>query len=270
MTLLRLVSRRWLPTTILVIIASLVMIRLGFWQLDRLESRRAFNQRVMDQIQREPLTLDSNTIELDLTAMEYRKVEVTGAYDPTYEVALRNQVWRDQYGVHLITPLRIEGTDRYVLVDRGWIPGQDFEAGLARGGWESFVEPGVITVRGVIRRSQTKADFGRISDPIPGTGQERVLAWNLLNIEQIQKQTPYELLPVYIQQSPDPGWIGLPYRSEPDLELSEGSHLSYAIQWFTFAALLLLGYPFYVRKEETQASDHLGFATKTQKQAAGD
>jgi surfeit locus 1 family protein len=226
------------------------MVRLGFWQLDRLSQRRAFNSRVIEQVSRDPLVLDDPATVGDLAAMEYRQIVVSGEYDPSNEIALRNQVWRDRYGVHLVTPLKIQGTAVYILVDRGWIPGEDFEAGLTAGNWDQYSEPGLITIQGVIRRSQTKADFGRITDPEPNPGDQRILAWNWVNIEQIQKQTSYALLPVYIQQSPDAQWDSLPYRSEPDLELTEGSHLSYAIQWFAFAGLLFFGYPFYVQKEE--------------------
>jgi surfeit locus 1 family protein len=76
---------------------------------------------------------------------------------------------------------------------------------------------------------------------------------------------PYPLLPVYIQvtpvngQSPDIA-LGMttqqlaslktPIPSQPVLDLSEGPHLGYAIQWFSFAVILGLGYPFYIRREE--------------------
>jgi surfeit locus 1 family protein len=245
-------QRKNLLSTILVIAATLVLIRLGIWQLDRLEKRRAFNERVVAQIEMEPLQLSDLTFGLDLVSMEYRKVIVSGVYDQAGEIALRNQVWHDHYGAHLLTPLRIDGTDQYILVDRGWIPGEDFSLGMDNGGWSEFAEPGQVTVRGVFRRSQSKADFGSISDPTPVPGADPVLAWNLVNIEQIQLQTSDPLLPVYIQQAPDNGWDSLPYRSQPEVEISEGSHLSYAIQWFTFASILFFGYPFYLRRSEGQ------------------
>ena len=67
---------------------------------------------------------------------------------------------------------------------------------------------------------------------------------------QMEQQMPYPLIRVYIQESPDPSWTRLPYRTEPELDLSEGSHMSYALQWFTFAAILAVGYPLYVHREE--------------------
>jgi surfeit locus 1 family protein len=53
---------------------------------------------------------------------------------------------------------------------------------------------------------------------------------------------------VYIQQSPVGSWTGLPYRSEPDIEITEGPHMGYAIQWFTFAVIIAAGYPILIRK----------------------
>jgi surfeit locus 1 family protein len=43
-----------------------------------------------------------------------------------------------------------------------------------------------------------------------------------------------------------------PFANPPELDLSEGSHFGYAVQWFSFAALLLGGYPFYARRQETK------------------
>lgn len=244
--MLRLFSRKWMLTTILVVAAVAVMVRLGFWQLDRLEARRAFNARVQAQLDQPALELHGVALEVNLTEMDYRAVVVEGEYDFSQEVALRNQAREGQWGVDLITPLRIAGSDRAVLVNRGWIPGDDFQSG----NWEKYAEPGRVKINGMIRASQSKPDFGRRSDPTPAPGQGRLEAWNFVNVTGIANQVSYPLLPIYIQQAPDPAWTGMPYRSLPHLELTEGSHLGYALQWFTFATILGLGYPFYIRKEE--------------------
>jgi surfeit locus 1 family protein len=86
----------------------------------------------------------------------------------------------------------------------------------------------------------------------------------------MQKQLPYPILPVYIQQSPDPAWTGLPYRSEPDLDLTEGPHLGYAIQWFTFATILFVGYPFFIHRDEHDARQLLVEKPKKGDQGIGD
>ena len=247
----KVISRRWWQTTILVFIAMAVMARLGIWQLDRLEVRRAFNTRVQTQLDQPTLVLEEATQDEDLENMEYRQVAVQGVYDHDAEVALRNQVWNNQAGVQLLTPLKIKGSDRAVLVNRGWIPYEDFTSGE----WSKFAEPGLVEVSGMIRASENKPDFGSRTDPIPINGEAPLKAWHLANVGGISKQVPHELLPIYIQQSPDPEWIDMPYRSQPDLELTEGSHFGYAIQWFSFAGVLGIGYLFYIRREETATSD---------------
>lgn len=247
----RVISRRWWKTTILVLIAIAVMARLGIWQLDRLEVRRAFNTRVQTQLDQPTLVLEEAALDEDLENMEYRQVDVQGVYDHDAEVALRNQVWNNQAGVQLLTPLKIKGSDRVVLVNRGWIPYEDFTSGE----WSKYAEPGLVEVNGMIRASEIKPDFGSRTDPIPISGEAPLKAWHLANVGGISKQVPHELLPIYIQQSPDPEWIDMPYRSQPDLELTEGSHFGYAIQWFSFAGVLGIGYLFYIRREERATSE---------------
>jgi surfeit locus 1 family protein len=248
----RLLSIQWILTTLLVIAALGILVRLGFWQLDRLEQRRSFNSRVQDQLDQprldlDPVVIQSGDLLIKLPGMEYRSAIVTGEYDHAQQVVLRNQAWNNLLGVRLLTPLHIRGSDQVLLVDRGWIPYEDYQAGdLAK-----YDEPGIVTVSGVIRRSQNRPDFGRRTDPTPAPGR-RLDALYLANVDLIAHQTPYSLLPVYIQQAPDPSWQGPPYRSTPELNLTEGPHLGYAIQWFTFAAILGVGYPFFVRKEITQ------------------
>jgi surfeit locus 1 family protein len=242
----RMFSRRWLLATLLVVAGVALCVRLGIWQLDRLEKRRAFNARVQAQINQPPLTLSGEGLNEDLYNMEYRLVKVTGTYDFSQEIAMINQSYSNEWGVHLVTPLVISGTEQTILVDRGWIPHQDYQSG----DWSKFAEPGIVEVKGVLRRPQSKAEIGGRTDPTPAPGEARRLAWNFVNIEQIGKQVSYPLLGAYIQQAPDPAWTGLPYRTQPEIEITEGPHLSYALQWFTFAALLGIGYPFFIRRQE--------------------
>ena len=138
----RMLSRKWLLATILVLAAMAVMVRLGIWQLDRLETRRAFNARVTAQVSLPSLALVGNALNADLTEMEYRAASVRGVYDPAGEIALRNQYYDDPWGVHLVTPLKISGSEAVILVDRGWIPGEVYQSG----DWSKYTEPGTVSV----------------------------------------------------------------------------------------------------------------------------
>jgi surfeit locus 1 family protein len=244
--ILHIFSRRWLLATVLVVAGVALCVRLGIWQLQRLDQRRAFNGRVEAQIDQAPLALTSEALQADLYNMEYRQVVVTGKYDHTQQIAIANQSWGNEWGVDLVTPLVISGTQQAILVDRGWIPGNAYQSG----DWSQYDEPGIVEVRGVLRRPQTHADFGRRTDPTLGPDEPRRSAWNFVNIEELSKQTSYPLLSAYLQEAPDPQWTSMPYRSQPKIELTEGPHMGYALQWFTFATLLGVGYPFFIRRQE--------------------
>jgi surfeit locus 1 family protein len=75
-----------------------------------------------------------------------------------------------------------------------------------------------------------------------------------VDLTQIAKQIPYPILPVYVQERPDPNDSQPPIPFQPELDLTEGPHFGYALQWFTFAALLFFGYPFFLRKQEVKST----------------
>ena len=92
-------SKKWILSTILSVIGVLVLVRLGIWQLDRLDNRRAFNARVLSGMNAPMLVIDQDAFDLELYNMEYREVQVTGQYDFDQEIALRNQHWENQWEV---------------------------------------------------------------------------------------------------------------------------------------------------------------------------
>lgn len=249
--MLRLVSRKWILTTLLVIVGAAVCARLGVWQLDRLKQRRLFNAHVFAMQAAAPLDLSAaGDPPEDLTAMEYRAAHATGTYDFVHQVAIRNQSYNDQYGLHLLTPLVMQGGEA-VLVDRGWIPA---EGNATPADWHKYDQPtGQVTIQGIIRQSQAVPGFGGIADPTLTPGQKGLDQWIYVNIGRIGEQMPYRVLPVYLEQNPDPNRTDPPIPYQEQLDLSEGPHQGYAIQWFSFAVLMLVGYPFFIRRQENSA-----------------
>ena len=236
-------SWKWLFTTLLVFVGTGVCIRLGIWQLDRLEQRRAFNAQVETMRAADPLDLNESTPE-DIASMEWRAVKVSGEYDFENQVALRNQYNEGVYGFHLITPLLYKGGA--VLVNRGWIPA---ESDSSAGDWRIYDESGTVTVTGQIRLGQGKPAFGGVADALPMDGI-RLEVWNNLDLKKISGQMPYPILDVFIQPEASNEDTAPPIPYQPIIELTEGSHFGYALQWFTFAAILFLGYPFYLKKQD--------------------
>lgn len=236
-----LLSRQWLLATLLVLAGLGVLVRLGFWQLDRLAQRQARNAHITQQLALPPLPLTgSESLPADLATLDIRQAVATGEFDFARQVALKAQTWQGAPGIHLITPLLLPSGEA-VLVDRGWLP---FDQSAPEN-WAQFGEP--AAVRGFIQPSQTAAD-ATVETAAPQ--QE----WYRVDIEAIQAQLPYPLLPVYLVQTPVEASTTdtLPYRAAPTFDLSDGPHLGYAIQWFLFALILGSGYIYFVQKESNR------------------
>ena len=175
----------------------------------------------------------------EIDAAEYRRVELTGRYLPDQEVLIRSRSQNDAPGSWVVTPLRMaDGTT--ILVNRGWIGNE--------GRFESVPDEmraptGEVDVVGLVRKTEERGTFGP-KDPPTGT------LTNLarVDIERVQQQVPEQLDPVYVQlQSQDPADGTRPAPVEPPT-LDEGPHFSYAVQWFIFATVAIVGYPLILRR----------------------
>jgi surfeit locus 1 family protein len=229
-----LVSRQWRWVTFGVLVLALVMIRLGFWQLDRLAEKRASNALIQSRLAAPALQLTGQPI--DLADNEYRHASVTGTFDNDQAVLLRNRSRDGVPGMHLLTPLRITGSNQAVLVDRGWLP-LELTAPEAR---QQFNVAGTVQVQGIVRVPKTRTSSFGPQDRQPEGG--RLDMWFRPDVGRIAQQVPYPLLPFYLEaEQPVDQAPGLP-RPQLQIDLSEGPHLSYAIQWFAFTITLLGGY----------------------------
>jgi surfeit locus 1 family protein len=243
-------SRRWWWTTLLVVVGMGIAILLGFWQINRNSQRQAQISQLQSVLAMLELDLNNDPLPADLTSMEYRPVTVTGQYDFEHQVVLRNQARSRMTGTDpgyaLLTPLILEdGTA--VMVNRGWIP-LDANTPAA---WRKYDEPGMVTINGILRTSLEKGEMGSsLVDPTLSPGETRLEYWNYANLPRLQEQLPYPILDVYVQQAPGSDPESIPYRqiSQPDLE--PGDHMGFALTWFSFAVLLLVGYPIWLKKQK--------------------
>ena len=218
------------PTTRRIAIIGLMLIaavclRLGFWQVERLSERRAANQAAIVARAKPPLQLAAGA---DWSAEELsgRWIEARGVYDREHEVVLRGQALQGSPGVHLLTPLRLAGSDSAVLVLRGFVPAPD----AVRAETGSLHEPGTVRVRGLA----TPIGSGG-GQPIQHAGRT---TWARLDLDALRERLPYPMLPVVLRQTPDSALPRVPRRLPP-AELGDGPHLNYAIQWFVFGGMAI-------------------------------
>ncbi|MCB0082377.1 MAG: SURF1 family protein, partial [Caldilineaceae bacterium] len=255
-------SRRWLLPTLFVIAGVFVLVKLGLWQLDRLDQRRAFNAYVVSRWDQEPFDLSENSLPADLAELEYRRVQLEGDLDYENQVVLKNQNRNGAPGVNLVTPLLLD-ENRAILIARGWVPLSESTPDR----WSQFEAPTDTPIVGMLQESQILP--GAKPPDAPQT------EWFRIDIDAIQRQLPYELLPVFVWQLPEPGrsYSALPYREVP-FEITEGNHFSYAIQWFMFAAILGFGYFPYMsyfdaRRQRVASMPDLGAPAQPMPDAVG-
>jgi surfeit locus 1 family protein len=206
------------------LLAAVVCIGLGIWQLDRLEDRRSSNASALAARSAPVVVLDGRSRDSNLA---YRRVRVRGRYDHAHDVVLRGRPYRGVPGVEIVSPLLPDGGQLAVLVNRGFVPSPD--AFTVRP--DSVREPGTALVEG-------------IALPIDSGGgvplqRGKLTTWSRLDRQALRDSLPYPLYPVYIRQLPETGLPRLPRRLDPP-PLDDGPHLSYAIQWFAFAAIALV------------------------------
>jgi len=244
-----LLKPRWILSHIFIIVVVVTMVNLGFWQLVRLDERKTQNAEVTVAM-REPevpitsLLSDGTASTPDqIDAATYRAVFLSGTYRVDEQVLINNRTNDGAPGFWVVTPLVLsDGTA--VAINRGWIP----FTYTADGPWGDFAPPeGTVSVRGLIRPSQVRETDGLVASPKDAaTGTLRALA--RVDVGRLSQQSAEQLWPVYINlDAQDPPFGVLPVPTPPP-ELSEGTHLGYALQWFAFSLLTIIVYPLLLRR----------------------
>lgn len=222
------------------IMAAAACVALGFWQLSRLRQRQALNHLIRSQSALPPLEISDADIPSELVA--YRRVVASGTFDASRLIILPNRTYNGEPGSHLVTPLLLAPSGPAILIDRGWIPYEESISGDLPG----LNPPGTVQVRGILRASQPEPGWSILADP--QSSQTWRQSWRYLNIERLQPQFPYPILPVYLAQTDPLSGADLP-RPDVALDLSDGSHLAYAIQWFSFATIAVIGGGIWLRRQ---------------------
>lgn len=244
-------SRRWWWSTLLMLAAVAVMIALGFWQLGRMQMQDELNAHLLSMQAATTIDLNAFAHAGVLTNLEYRRAVATGTLDFGHQVALRNQYWGDpdgaaMYGFHLLTPL-ILAEGQAVLVDRGWIPADHANPNT----WSEYDESVRANVNGILRVPILRGElWGSVADPTAVPSEDLPRLWNYLDVARIESHLPYRLLPVYLQQAPLGTTQTPPYKALPVMVPAENTHLGYALQWFGFAMLVLIGYPVFLSRQK--------------------
>jgi surfeit locus 1 family protein len=200
-----------------------VCIRLGVWQLDRLDQRKNINTLAEARLSLPVIELPT---EHDSDSLRYRKALADGVFDFGREIVVVARSRSGVPAVHVVTPLRLHSGGA-VLVERGIALSPDAKTvDLA-----ALVESDAARVTGVLVSLE-----GGESD---GAGWPRYVRG--VNPTELQGEYPYPLLPLVLRRTARPPDAPADLTPVPLPELTNGPHLSYAVQWFSFAAIAIVG-----------------------------
>ena len=230
---------RWIPFIATCLLMALFL-RLGWWQWSKgvdVETQVGLrDQRAAVN----PLLLGAQAV----SAQEVDGIDVVarGHFDPTHQFFLDNQQHQGRPGVHVITPLQIDGTQTRVLINRGWV------------GWGSSraVLPNVPVPEGRVEiRGRASLPLGKapafVSESVGDTGALRTR----IRLDEIQAAQDHPMQPIVILMAESEMSDGL-VREWPELSNKAPMHKGYAAQWFLMAVVLL---GFYIRSSYRKATD---------------
>lgn len=236
-------SRRTVIAVVISVAFAALFARLGFWQLQRLAERRAFNA-TLAQRTTAPAVAPA-ALPADTALSRYRRVRLVGTFDFVREMVLGNRPRDGDPGVRIITPFVPSDGGPVVLVDRGWVYSPD----AATVQLERWREPARVALEGFVQQFAA-------GGPTPARAASSDRLWWRLDGTAVQRTLPYTIAPFYVVALPDSASQaaiaaqqtdagGMPIPTRPVRlglpPLSEGSHKSYAIQWFFFSLVALTG-----------------------------
>ena len=261
---------RWLAGHALAGGLLAVFLIAGFWQLSRHNEVRDRNAVIAERQDMGALDaerfFDALAEPSDADRLEHRSVglPIVGA-DWHESVQIRNRSLSGRAGCHIAVPMETASNDSEaplgVLVTVGWLP-QRACASLLAGNIGVFQHriPPVGQITGRIRLSQERGLLGPAD-----SAQGRLDSLARTNVERIDQQTTLKLAPVYVEITGavdengsavrlgtwpgDPGDVLPTLEPLPPPQLDAGPHLGYTFQWFSFAAVAVVGYTLVLRHQ---------------------
>ena len=209
-----------LVPTLAAFLAIALTVSLGRWQTNRTQEKEARQALLEARIQEMPVRLTGSVDASE--PLLFRKVRATGRWLVAGQIFVDNQIREGRAGFHVVTPLQIEGSGAFVLVNRGWIArSADYPRAP-----EVPVPAGIVMVSGI-----ATVPPARVLELSPDTVAGNV--WQNLSIEKYRTQTRLAVLPVVVlADAPAAGLVVV--TETPDAGVAK--HREYALTWFALAS----------------------------------
>ncbi|MCH8621358.1 SURF1 family protein [Undibacterium sp. TS12] len=213
-------------------IASLLLVSLGV-ALAQWQTRRAEEKEIIAAQLAERMHLPVQQLKPDSAAGEikaFRKLKVRGQFIAEWPLYLDNRPLQGRAGLYVLMPFKLEGSNKYVLVARGWQP-RDAHDRLHVTAISAAA--GEVMLEGLVRDKLDRVmQLGQPETVKPGS-----LLQNL-DIDMLIKQTGWDFYPFVLEQTSaaDDGLS----RDWPLPSAGADKHRGYAFQWYALAVMAFL------------------------------
>ena len=232
-----------IPTIIFLLVLP-ILLRLGFWQLDRAEEKRGLITLFKQQNELGPLLI-KDTIEFD-EKLNYRTAKVTGKYNLEKQIFIDNKIHQGKTGVYVMTPFKLNNSEYSVLVNRGWVP-----MVIDRSSLPKIKTPTqTLKLNGKIKINAKKPFT--VGDQFQSNqGWPALMQW--INIAEIENKSGLKLLPYVflLEEKEKSGYV----RNWKPVVMQPEKSTSYAVQWFALALALTIIYIVVNLKNESELED---------------
>jgi len=235
---------KWIAGHVLTLLLLVAFICAGVWQFGRHQERTQRNETILDRSN--SALLDEGDLFGPDRDIEFRLVQLTGSWASGDAVLIRNRSHQEVAGCHLVVPL-LHDLSRATLITVGWLPQNSCSV-------NKFQPPlGSVSLTGRVRLSQERGSLGARD---AATGVLSSLART--DVGRIDQQVPYPLAPVYVELiNSEPVVVDAFPVDSPPTHL--GPHLGYAVQWFLFFGVGIIGYPLVLRRHARKGTaENLG------------
>ena len=222
-----------------------ILLRFGFWQIERAEEKTPLEQDYNQRMQAPPISLQQA---MALSDRAYVRVTLEGQFDNERLMLLDNKIFQGRVGYEVIapfiltSPLSVEtdtkqgqGID-YLWVNRGWLALGESRAQLPQVPQIKHQQRIVVGIDLPVGEPFMLAD-----EPYKGQWPEVLQKVDVERMNQRYGQSsPLQGAPFMVRLAEgSPGQLQMIWQP---INMTPAKHLGYALQWFTMAFALTLLY----------------------------
>jgi len=227
---------RLIPMLVAIVLVPLLAL-LGVWQLDRADQKREIDDGVKQAQAKHPLDLNAvisnnSNDQYDFKKESYRSALITGHYDGQRQYLLDNRTHKGRAGFHVLSVFLLDGSsNKAILINRGWIPYKGTRDNIP----DISITDDTMVVGGVMKQQARSIVLNENSNTVVKSTYPKLI--QSIRLTALARELRIDLLPVIIELEKEDkaGFIRdwQPYYGSID------KHNAYALQWFSFSAILL-------------------------------